>query len=85
MSGYIDKTHAKNHKKECQDTYSAYKEDSLDGVDSQACEQYFAWFSGFKHITKHMNQIRFKFFVLIMLWQRNVQNEKRLKNSKLFN
>ena len=47
MKGFIDRTHSANHKKECRNKYSCYKSDDLKGVDSQAAEQFFVWFSGF--------------------------------------
>ena len=109
MKGFIDKTHSGNHQKSCQEIYSAYKSADINGINTQSCEQFFSWFSGFRwdivpdsipnkvHIfcktfrtksstfsVKHMTQTHFKFFTLMMLWIRNLQNEKKLCNSNKY-
>ena len=84
MKVYVDKTHSLNHTQQCQEQYSAYNCEEIDGVITQACEIFFNCLSGFRFIVKHMNKTRFNFFTLVFLWLRNKQNERRLMNSGLF-
>ena len=82
---WIDRMHARNHKTECQEKYSSYRAKSLQGVDTEACEQLFSWLSSYRFIVKHMNRHRFLFFIWFLLWQRNLQTEKRLKQKGKWN
>ena len=68
----IDRLHAQGHVEICKEIYhpSLYKE--LENCNTMICEQRNYWISSFKHITKHMNQYRFNFFIFVIF---NYYNE----------
>jgi len=80
---FVDRLHFKNHKdpwcKQHMDPALHYSE--LDGVNSQACEQLFAWMSKFKAVVRHMNEIRFKVFLLHMCHLHNCDLESRMESA----
>ena len=84
MNVWIDKTHSQNHIESCFERYSSFRCKDLDNVDTESAEQFFSFWSCFKHVLKHMNKHRFHFFTLYMMWKRNLQNERKLKNCGRF-
>ena len=44
----------------------------LSGTNTVVCEQTNFWASGYKHSTKHMNHIRFNFFLYIICNEFNI-------------
>ena len=63
MTFVIDRLHVQGHVEECKKVYSPDLIKDLKGINSMICEQRNKWISGFKHIVKHMNATRFKFFI----------------------
>uniref|UniRef100_A0A6U3RUP3 Uncharacterized protein n=2 Tax=Octactis speculum TaxID=3111310 RepID=A0A6U3RUP3_9STRA len=79
----VDRYHFRNHKKShkyCQDHCNPNQVQSIDGANSQICEQSFRWLSRFKYSMNHMTPARFAFFLLIMAARRNsILAKKRSK------
>lgn len=75
----IDRFHYKGHKKEneyCRRICNPANYSELTGINTSVVEQINFWFSGFKFITKHMNQERFKFFIFLICDEFNEANLK---------
>lgn len=73
----IDKFHFTNHteaycKKNCD------PRECSEGVNTVVCEQINFWISKYKHIVKHMNSIRYIFFIFIIF---DYFNEMKIKNN----
>lgn len=73
----IDRFHFKNHvddwcKVHCNPKDSVF----LTDVNTEACEQLFAWFSKYSSMTKHMNRHHFRFMTLYLM---DLHNEKLLQ------
>ena len=50
-------------------------------VDTEICEQTFAWLTKYGRITRHMNENRFLFYILNLCHLKNRKTEK--KNMKM--
>lgn len=78
MDMVVDKLHFRNHvDKWCKENCNPYDRIDLEGVDTEICEQTFAWFSKYGKITRHMNQHRFLFYILNLCDLKNKRTEKR--------
>lgn len=83
----VDRYHFRNHKvthKYCQDHCNPANNPSIEGANSQICEQSFRWLSRFKYSMNHMTPARFAFFLLIMARRRNaILKMKREKGEEM--
>lgn len=64
----VDRFHFSKHSennKYCKEKCNPDDYDQLKNVNTEACEQTNYWLSGYKHATKHMNDINFYFFCLL--------------------
>lgn len=78
----VDKLHFRNHvDKWCKENCNPYDRKDLEGVDTEICEQTFAWLTKYGRITRHMNQNRFLFYILNLCHLKNRKTEK--KNMKM--
>ena len=69
----VDRMHIKGHVgKECLTKNHPSKFPELKGLNTVICESTNFWMSGYKHVTKHMNHIRFTFFLYIICNELNV-------------
>lgn len=76
----VDKMHFRNHvDRWCKSNCNPYDRPDLDGVDTEVCEQTFAWLTRYGRITRHMNQDRFLFYILNLCELRNKKVEKKSK------
>ena len=72
MDMRIDKMHFKNHvDKWCQLHCNPFTCDAINNANTEACEQLFAWLSGFSYILRYMSANAFFFAVLDLLDMRN--------------
>ncbi|KAK3261948.1 hypothetical protein CYMTET_29173 [Cymbomonas tetramitiformis] len=91
---FIDRFHHPNHVDAwCKKYMSPERADILpemrgtnpDGspwkVNTEICEQTFSWMRDYKSITSHMNEPRFKWFLLRMCWMKNMDTMDRLRGS----
>jgi hypothetical protein len=73
----IDRFHIKNHvRDDCHQVYNADLHKELFSVNSDVCEEVNYWFGIYKHAMKHMNFIRFNYFMYIIL---NLYNIEKIK------
>jgi len=79
----IDRLHIKNHvRKDCHTIYNADLHNELFEINSVVCEEVNYWFGLYKHAMKHMNNIRFNFFIFVIL---DLYNQEKLRlNEKKF-
>ena len=72
----VDKLHIKNHvdREYCLKYCDPSKYKELNDINTVVCEDINSWLSGFKHNVKHMNKVRYSFFMFIML---NKYNERQ--------
>jgi hypothetical protein len=76
----IDRLHIKNHVREnCHQIYNADLHSELFAINSVVCEEINYWFGIYKHAMKHMNHIRFNFFMYIIF---NIYNDEKLKSNE---
>jgi len=79
MTMVVDRFHFKNHVDSwCKQNCNPYSSDDLQEVNTEVCEQLFAWLSRFPHMTKHMNRWRFLFIILYVLDNHNENVEEKL-------
>jgi hypothetical protein len=76
----IDRLHIHNHTRKICQEYNSDKHKELKGINSVVCEETNYWFSGFKHIMKHMNYERFNFYLYIIF---NSYNEEKIQLNKV--
>ena len=50
-------------------------------VDTEVCEQTFAWLSKYAKMTRKMNREHFVFFIMYLQHLHNLREEQKLKNS----
>lgn len=73
----IDRFHYKGHKKKddyCKKICNPDNYSDLNDINTSVVEQINYWFSGYKHLVKHMNRERFKFFVYLVCNELNESN-----------
>ena len=66
MDYIVDRLHIKGHIKECQDKYHPNLFPYLNNKNTQVCEQANYWLGKFKYMCKHMGNLRYNFFLIIM-------------------
>ena len=77
MTFVIDRLHIKNHTNEnCHKYNNPYLFDDLININTVVCEETNFWLSRFKYIMKHMNKVRFNFFLYIICNAYNIQKLK---------
>lgn len=81
MKKYVDRLHLKNHKPDCARQFSLDNCElkDADKLNSEVCEQLFAWFSRYKFIVKHMNHGSLLLFAFYMAHLRNLDTEKKIR------
>ncbi|XP_065899117.1 uncharacterized protein [Dysidea avara] len=78
----IDKMHFSGHTdKWCLATCNPNVFSGLNNVDTEICEQTFAWLSRYCHVTRHMTRNTFVFFLLYLCDLHNRREETKLRNS----
>jgi hypothetical protein len=78
----VDRCHFITHKDShiyCKENCNPDNFEDLKNVNTESCEQANYWFSGYKHSTKHMNDIRFYFFNYVIC---NEYNKNKLISHK---
>ena len=78
----IDRLHVQGHVEQCKSVYHPNKYNEINSCNTMICEQRNFWIGGFKHMTKHMNQYRFAFFLFIHF---NYYNEIKTQGYHLIN
>ena len=76
----IDRLHIHNHTRPICKEYSSEKHTELVDINSVVCEETNYWFGGYKHIMKHMNYVRFNFYLYIIF---NCYNLEKIKLNKI--
>ena len=75
----VDRLHARGHSAQCpcNPRHIARLGRRLKGVNSQACEQTFAWFRHYASVLNEMNPLKHKFLVLVLVRKHNECVAKR--------
>jgi tmRNA-binding protein len=81
---YVDKLHIKNHTDNwCLYNCDPNKVPELSELNTVVCEQINFWLSRFKYIVKHMNFVRYQFFLFNILSMHN-REKSRNQNHQRF-
>ncbi len=74
----VDRMHFPNHvDKWCKVHMNPDATPDFKDINTEACEQTFAWLSRFKHATRHMNYVRFNLFLFTICDLYNMSKLKR--------
>ena len=81
----VDRLHIKGQVGRCLNIFYPALYSQLDGKNTVICEHCNYWLGKYKFITKHMNYLRYPFFLVIIcsLWNK-VKLEKKIKLSDCF-
>ena len=80
----VDKLHIQGHTETwCHENCHPRLFPELERINTVVCEQINFWLGGYKHIMKHMNEIRYNFYLYIIFNEYN--NIKINGKFKLFN
>ena len=71
LSFHIDSFHLDNHQESCRTLFNIANASC--SVNTQICEQTFRWLSGYKHMTRHMNEGSFLLYLLYVCHLHNSQ------------
>ena len=81
----VDRLHIKGHVGRRLNIFNPALYNQLDGKNTVVCENCNYWLGKYKYFTKHMNYLRFPFFLYIIcsMWNK-VKLEKKIKLTDCF-